>query len=120
MSTRDPERMTSLLRVLGDFDQIDPADRAAIMDRASSRDAGVASRTASIIERVRHEGDDALRALALEFDRTTLPTIEVPRSRWEAALEALDPGVRRALERAARNIATVHRAFMPQAVSVTP
>ena len=91
MSARDVEKPTSLLRARGEFDRLDAADRDAIMDRGSLRDTAVASRTAAIIERVRRDGDDALRTLALEFDRTTLPAIEVPRARWEEALEALDP-----------------------------
>lgn len=110
----------SLLRARGAFDELDSTTRVAITDRNSSRDTDIASRTAAIIERVRRDGDDALRAMALEFDKTALASIEVPRALWENALDALDPRVRQALERSARNIAAVHRAFMPQAVVVSP
>ena len=120
MSARERGNRTTLLRASGAFDLLNATEREAIMDRASSRDTDIASRTSAIIERVRREGDDALRAFAQDFDGATLESIEIPRSRWEEALEALDPRVRQALERAARNIATVHRAFTPQAVSVSP
>jgi histidinol dehydrogenase len=47
-------------------------------------------------------------------------TLEVPRAEWRAALEDVDAGLRRALERAAANIRTVHEAFRPRAVEVEP
>lgn len=111
---------TLVLRARGAFDVLDAATRRAITDRAASRDPGIASRTRAIIERVRREGDVALRDLARAFDGAVLDAIEVPRSRWMQALDHLDPRVRRALERASRNIMSVHRAFLPQAIEVSP
>ena len=58
-------------------------------------------------------GDAALRALATEFDGVTLDALEVPASRCVAALDALDPALRRAMERAANNIRRVHQGFLP-------
>jgi histidinol dehydrogenase len=78
-------------------------------------DATIGDRTASIIARVRRDGDDALRALAVELDGVELETLEVPRARWHSALDALPRPLRQALERAARNIERVHRAFLPVA-----
>lgn len=73
----------------------------------------IASRTAAIVERVRHDGDVALRELALELDGVRLEGLEVPRCEWSRALAELDPVVRRAMERAMRNIDHAHRAFAP-------
>ncbi|HUX34210.1 MAG TPA: histidinol dehydrogenase, partial [Gemmatimonadaceae bacterium] len=39
---------------------------------------------------------------------------------WKAALDDLDPSLRQAMARAVANIATVHRAFLPSAVEVSP
>jgi histidinol dehydrogenase len=75
----------------------------------------VRERTADIIARVRREGDAALRALAAELDSVTLQQLEVPRAAWTRALEALEPRLRTAMERAAGNITRVHRAFLPVA-----
>jgi histidinol dehydrogenase len=108
------------LRARGAFDALDPDTRRAITDRASSLDPAIGPRTSAIIERVRREGDAALRAFARDFDGVTLDAIEIPRARWTAALDALDPALRRALERAARNIATVHAAFLPTETRVSP
>lgn len=66
-----------------------------------------------IIARVRAEGDAALRDFAREFDGVSLDALEVPRAEWDAALATLDPALRRAMERSARNIRAVHEAFAP-------
>lgn len=94
------------------------ADRRALFERAISSDRGIRDRTADIIARVRDAGDVALRALALDLDDVQLDALEVSRDRCTAALDRLEPGLRRAMERAATNIATAHRAFLPSAVEV--
>lgn len=102
------------LRARGPFAALAPEVQRTLMDRATALDPTLRDRTAALIERVRRDGDVALRAFALDFDGVTLPAIEVPRERWDAALAALEPNLRCALERAARNIATVHEAFLPR------
>ena len=91
----------------------------ALFDRSTSADDAIRDRTAGILARVRRDGDDALRALALEFDGVALESLEVPRRLWRRALDSLDPALRRALERAAENIGAVHRAFRPAPQSYT-
>jgi histidinol dehydrogenase len=59
--------------------------------------------------------------MAREYDGVALEALEaleVPASAMRRALDALDPGLRRALERSARNVTAAHRAFLPQAVEV--
>ncbi|MCU0633666.1 MAG: histidinol dehydrogenase [Gemmatimonadaceae bacterium] len=108
----------SLVRIRGAIGSLAAAERAVLFDRATSSDLQVQSRTAAIIQQVRDGGDDALRALAAQFDNVVLGALEVPRARWEAALAALDPALRAALERAARNIRAAHEAFRPIARDV--
>ena len=72
----------------------------------ATTEPGVRERVTAILERVRRDGDAALRALARELDGVTLDALEVPRARRREALAGLDPELRRALERAARNIRT--------------
>lgn len=91
----------------------------ALFDRSTSSDATIRARTFEIVERVRRDGDAALRAYAQEFDGVVLETLEVPRSTWKRSLETLDPALRRALERSAANIASVHEAFLPIARETT-
>jgi histidinol dehydrogenase len=91
----------------------------ALFDRSTSADDAIRSQTAAIVARVRRDGDSALRAMALELDGVTLESLEVPRRLWKRALDSLDPGLRRALDRAAGNIRDVHMAFRPRTQSFT-
>ncbi len=108
------------LRARGAIAGLRAESRRAVVDRSFAADPTVRARTTAIIERVRAEGNSALTAFARDFDGVALPSIEVPRSRWSEALEALDPMLRRALERSARNITAVHRAFRPTESRVSP
>jgi histidinol dehydrogenase len=103
------------LRWTGAYADLTAADRRALFERTAAIDSAVGERTASIVARVRREGDDALRALAHELDGVELQALEVPRARWESALDALPAELRAALERSASNIGRVHRAFRPLA-----
>jgi histidinol dehydrogenase len=88
-----------------------PDERSALFDR----DAGVeAARedAAEIIDRVRAEGDVALRELAQEFDGVTVGAIEVT-ERAERAVEAVDAEVRAAINTAAENIRAFHERQLP-------
>jgi histidinol dehydrogenase len=61
-----------------------------------------------------------LISLAREYDKARLKSLEVPRDVWRDALQALDPAVRAAMERAAANIRAVHAASLPQTVETSP
>ncbi len=105
------------LRFRGVVRDLDADDRRVLLDRTSS-DPGVRERVAQIVARVRSEGDVALRELARELDGATLDGLEVPRRELAAALDALDPALRRAMERAIANVERAHRAFLPRAIEV--
>jgi histidinol dehydrogenase len=105
----------SMLRWRGRCADLAAADRRALFERTEAIDAAVGERTASIVARVRQQGDAALRMLAHELDGVELEALEVPRARWVSALDALPPTLRAALERSASNIERVHRAFRPVA-----
>lgn len=104
-----------MVRWTGRCDTLTGADRRALFDRTEGIDAVIGERTSSIIARVRRDGDDALRALAVELDGVELDALEVPRARWRTALDSLPQPLRQALERSAENIERVHRAFRPVA-----
>jgi histidinol dehydrogenase len=92
---------------------LDPRALAVLFERGSASDPAVRDRTRRIIDRVRAEGDSVLRELAREFDGAEMGSLEVPRTAWRAALDALPAALRRSLERAAANIRQVHEAFRP-------
>lgn len=108
------------IRQIAALDTLPPAERAGLCERRRPRDPAVRKVTAAILERVARDGDAALRSLARELDGVALDALEVPRERWRAALAAIDPPLRAALERSAANLATVHRAFRPRADEVSP
>ncbi|MEP6999196.1 MAG: histidinol dehydrogenase [bacterium] len=109
MSTPSPS-----MRWTGAIADLTALDRRALFDRtSSSSDDDTRERTAAILADVRNRGDSALRALATQFDGVHLDSLEVPMSRCATALDALDPTLRRVMERSARNIRRVHEAFLP-------
>ena len=112
--------MSVALYAQGPLQQLPAATRRVLMSRAGNRSAEVQSRTRAIIDDVLQRGDNALIDMAQQFDGVTLETLEVPRASWQDALQALDEPLRAALERSLRNIAIVHRAFLPTAMQVSP
>ena len=108
-----------LLAVRSTVGALTAPDREVLFDRATSNDDAIRARTAEIITEVRRGGDIALRALAERFDQVRLDSLEVPRAACDAALSALDPALRRAMERATANIAAVHAAFKPGTTEIT-
>ena len=109
------------VRWTGARSRLSESDERALFERSAGTGAGdvdIGARTRSIIERVRRDGDDALRAMAAEFDGVALDQLEVPMSQCRAALDALDPALRCAMERSATNIRRVHECFRPHAQEI--
>ena len=112
---------SSLFRFVGSLATLDRQHevRRQLIERAVSSDGqSVRAATASIVDRVRRQGDDALRALARDLDGVSLDSLEVPRAALTRALDGLDTRLRTALERAAANIMCAHQAFVPVAVEI--
>jgi histidinol dehydrogenase len=63
-----------------------------------------------IIASVRTRGDDAVRELTRKFDGATIDDLRVPEVEIQAALDATEPELRTALERAAERIRGYHEA----------
>jgi len=95
---------------------LDEADRAILLARRPSDEARLRDAVRSILDEVKTSGNAALFRMARDYDGVTLTDLEIPRARWDEALEALDPEVRAALERAARNIEAFHTAQIPAEV----
>lgn len=107
-------RTADAVRWVGSVADLTADAKRALFERTSSaNDALVRERTASIVADVRGRGDVALRALAADLDGVALTSLEVPAAECAAALAALEPMLRSAMERSARNIKRVHEAFRP-------
>ena len=109
-----------ILRYFGPQKAMDAPSERALLDRTTSTAPGVRDATARILADVRARGDRALCDYAERFDGVILDRLEVPRSAWTAALDALEPSLRRAMERTIRNVAAVHRAFLPATAELAP
>ncbi|MFB6173029.1 MAG: histidinol dehydrogenase [Halobacteriales archaeon] len=96
------------VRRLADLDE---AGRTAFTERDAGID-GIREDVAGIVERVRAERDDALRALAREVDGVEQETIEV--TDVAAARDEVDAGTMAAIERAAANIREFHERQVPE------
>jgi histidinol dehydrogenase len=92
---------------------------AALLDRRLRRDAALERQVARIVDRVRRDGDRAVNAYALRFDRLE-GAIEVTKTGIEQAAQELPGEVRRAIATAARNIRRVARRQLPATWSVAP
>jgi histidinol dehydrogenase len=95
-----------------DIATLGPDERRAVFER----DSGVeeASDVATeVIERVRTEGDVALRDYAREFDDVEVGNLDVTDAA-ERAYEELDEEMREHVETAAANVRTFHEAQLPE------
>ena len=84
---------------------------STLLIRGSEFDANVEESVRRIIQRVRTQGDQALLELTQEFDRyeaNSVSDLEVPQDRLRAALAALSPNVKQAIEEAAQRIRKFH------------
>ena len=107
-------------RFRGPLHALTNVDRTRLLDRAPATDDMVRTTSEAIIDVVRRDGDAALISLAREYDKVRLKSLEIPREAWSEALQALDPSLRAAMERAATNIRAVHAAQVPQPVETSP
>lgn len=64
----------------------------------------------SLLIRVQQEGDAAVRALTVQFDQTTIDTLELSEAEIEAACAQVPADLQEAIRQAARNIERFHAA----------
>jgi len=106
------------VRFRGEVSALSPDDRRELFDRSSARDADVSGIVSAIIDRVKNDGDQALFAFAREFDGVEMSSLEVSRGEVLRARSVVDARTIQAMERAARNIGRVHRAWLPRSAQL--
>ncbi len=89
-----------------------------LCQRPSSDNPLVRERVEAIIERVKTQGDEALKALSLEIDRRPLETIEVSPAEFDQAEAQVSREVKKAIARAMANIVAFHKAQLPSEICV--
>lgn len=93
------------------LENLGPDRRRALFERDAGVDA-VRSQVRDIVDRVREEGDAAIRAFSSDFDDVEVGTIDIT-DRVERAVETVDPEVLTAIETAAANIREFHVQQVP-------
>ena len=112
--------MNNLLRRLNAASDTFEADLAALTARHDERDGELVNRVATIIASVRKGGDAALLKLTQELDQHPAVSIKdliVEPPQMLAALNALEPDTRAALETAANRIRDYHQYQVAQSWS---
>lgn len=86
--------------------------RGALFDRDAGIDAARAD-AREIVERVREEGDVAVREFTREFDDVAVGNLEITDD-CERAVDDIDPDVRAAIDTAIDNVREFHAAQLPE------
>jgi histidinol dehydrogenase len=94
------------------------ADPRTVLPRAALDVEAALDAVRPVVDAVRTRGDDAVRELTEKFDGVRVRELRVPASALRAALAALDPAVRAALEEAADRARRVHAAQQREDVTV--
>ena len=90
----------------------------ALCRRPADSNPVVRERVEKILQRVREQGDDALRALSEEIDGRPLDAIEVTPEEVREAEAKVSKSVKRAVAQAEANICAFHEAQRPREISV--
>ena len=91
---------------------------AELCRRAEQDNSLIAERVQAIVDRVAHEGDAALKALAKDIDGVELASLKVSEEEFVEAAEKVSPEVKAAIEVARKNISAFHTAQLPREVRV--
>jgi histidinol dehydrogenase len=89
----------------------------ALLGFEVTQDAAIDQTVVQILEQVKKHGDEALLEYTRRFDNldlTEIKQIELPRDRWQAALQTLGTSEREALELAASRIRGYHEKQLSQ------
>ena len=93
--------------------------RLALLARPAVKDDNrIREGARQIIDRVRRDGDAALRALTAELDHVTLDELKVSSEEFTAAESSLDSSAIAAIELAIGNVRRFHEAQLPQPITV--
>lgn len=112
LSIADQPRAAAVLSIL-EWRRLDAATRASALRRPTQQTGEALRRTvATIIGRVRRDGDDALHALGAELDGVALPNLAVGPEEFARADDLVPQSLKAAIADAAARIECFHRAGM--------
>ena len=106
------------MNILTWADLDDTQRRDALRRGTAAAGPEVTAGVAQILQQVREGGDDALLELTARLDGARPAGLRVPVADRDAAVAALDPGLRAAISEAAQRIRVFHEAGMQQGYAV--
>ncbi|WP_017346586.1 histidinol dehydrogenase [Pantoea sp. A4] len=96
-----------------------PQQQQTLLQRpAISASASITAVVQDVLEQVKTQGDDALRALSARFDKTEVTELRVSAAQMEAASARLSDELKQAMQVAVGNIETFHNAQILPAVDI--
>ncbi|MEJ0040031.1 MAG: histidinol dehydrogenase [Gammaproteobacteria bacterium] len=102
-----------------DWNKLDSEGRRAVLARpAQEARQDILTSTREIVETVRRDGDAALRAYTLQFDKVELHDLAVSKGEFSAARKTLTAKQIAAIERAIENVRAFHEAQLPAPLSI--
>jgi len=109
----------SAFNTLIDWNQCsDEQQQRLLMRPAISASDAITQTVRAILDKVKAEGDDALRYYSATFDKTQVDALRVSQAEIDAASARLDDKVKQAMAIAVRNIETFHVAQQLPAVDI--
>lgn len=91
-----------------EWSKTDAATRARLFHRSVAEMADVSEQVKPILADVKERGDDALRHYAQKFDGASLSDLKVSAAEFEEAARAIDPALKKAIDRCAVNVKKFH------------
>ncbi|NLR65973.1 histidinol dehydrogenase [Chitinophaga varians] len=88
----------------------DKASWNTLLQRPVMDTSALEAKVEAILRDVQQNGDQAVKKYAAEFDKVQLTDLEVKPEAFNAAEAALEPALKAAIQQAAKNIATFHKA----------
>lgn len=112
--------MTVDVHARGPTDDLDEPTRRTLLDRGKTSLADLVDEVRPLQDRVREDGDDALRALGKRFDGAAPDPLVHGPEELEAARDRVDDDLEAVLERARDRIEAFHEAQVPEDQEVVP
>jgi len=101
------------------WDRLDGAAQDALLKRPGQKlDTEIRTAVRNILERVRAEGDAAVRSFTVEFDGIDLESLAVETDELEQAIDSLGVEAVAAMDVAIDNVRRFHEAQLPEPIAV--
>lgn len=96
-----------------------PEQQRALLSRPAMNESdSISRRVTEILNRVKKEGDSALKALSLQFDKVTLAQLKLSSNEIKLAASRVNPELKQAMQQAVNNIERFHQAQVRQTITV--